>query len=234
MIKDILFDLDGTLLPFEPKAFINAYFGGLAEKMEPYGYEPQKLTDAIWTGVHAMVRNDTDKLNEQIWWETFEEIFGERVSQDKHIFTEYYEKDFAKVQKVCGFNPDASRTVYDLKDKGYRVTLATNPVFPSVATEQRIKWAGLLPTDFAIYTTYENSHRCKPKLEYYKEILDKLERRPEECLMVGNDVSEDMVAREMGMKVFLLTDCLINSKKKDISEYPQGGFKELSDYIENL
>ena len=52
--------------------------------------------------------------------------------------------------------------------------------------------------------------------------------------MVGNDVSEDMVAREMGMKVFLLTDCLINSKKKDISEYPQGGFKELSDYIENL
>ena len=35
--------------------------------------------------------------------------------------------------------------------------------------------------------------------------------------MVGNDVGDDMVAGELGMKVFLLADCLINKTNKDIS-----------------
>ena len=52
--------------------------------------------------------------------------------------------------------------------------------------------------------------------------------------MVGNDVSDDMVARELGMKVFLLTDCLINKEDADISEYPNGSFEELIDYIGNI
>ena len=49
--------------------------------------------------------------------------------------------------------------------------------------------------------------------------------------MVGNDVGEDMIARDLGMQVFLLTDCLINRKEKDISVYPNGSFDELMDYI---
>jgi len=54
---------------------------------------------------------------------------------------------------------------------------------------------------------------------------------PEECLMVGNDVSEDMVARNIGMQVFLLTDCLINTEGKDLSAYPRGSFPELLDFV---
>ena len=49
--------------------------------------------------------------------------------------------------------------------------------------------------------------------------------------MVGNDVDDDMVAKTVGMDVFLLTDCLINKKEKDISSYPNGGFDELKEYI---
>ena len=58
--------------------------------------------------------------------------------------------------------------------------------------------------------------------------------KPEECLMVGNDVGEDMIARRLGMKVFLLTDCLINKHDEDISNYPHGGFDELSEYLKAL
>ena len=57
---------------------------------------------------------------------------------------------------------------------------------------------------------------------------------PKECLMVGNDVGEDMIARELGADVFLLTDCLINKDGKDISVYPHGGFDELLQLIEQL
>lgn len=101
-----------------------------------------------------------------------------------------------------------------------------------MATESRIKWAGLDKADFELYTTYENSHYCKPSPAYYGEILEKLSLEPAECLMVGNDASEDGAAQELGIKVFLLTDCLINKKGIDINAYPHGSFKELSEYIE--
>ena len=52
--------------------------------------------------------------------------------------------------------------------------------------------------------------------------------------MVGNDVSDDMPASSIGMKVFLLTDCLINAEGADISAYPNGGFDEMMEYIATL
>ena len=45
--------------------------------------------------------------------------------------------------------------------------------------------------------------------------------------MVGNDVGEDMIAEKLGMKVFLLTDCIINKNNEDISRFPNGSFAEL-------
>ena len=105
------------------------------------------------------------------------------------------------------------------------------PIFPAIATRKRIAWAGLAPEDFELYTTYENSRYCKPNLEYYKEIINELGAKPEECLMVGNDVGDDMVAGKLGMKVFLLTDCLINKADINVSEYPNGNFDDLIKYI---
>ena len=58
MIKMILFDLDGTLLPMDQEIFTKKYFKRLAAKLAPYGYEPQKLIDSIWAGTAAMVKND--------------------------------------------------------------------------------------------------------------------------------------------------------------------------------
>lgn len=118
-----------------------------------------------------------------------------------------------------------------IKALGCRVALATNPIFPNVATESRIRWAGLEPEDFTLYTTYENTGHCKPNPAYYSEIASRLSVEPENCLMVGNDAQEDTAAALAGMKVFLLTDCLINKDGGDISAYPQGNFEQLLDYV---
>ena len=131
----------------------------------------------------------------------------------------------------CGFNPKAKETVDKLRDGGYRIALATNPIFPAAATESRIRWAGLEPADFELYTTYENTGFCKPNLAYYRELLERLDCCAEDCLMVGNDVEEDMIAATLGMPVFLLTDCLINKNNRDISGYAHGGFDELLRFI---
>lgn len=95
-------------------------------------------------------------------------------------------------------------------------------------------WAGLKKEDFELCTTYENIGVSKPNPAYYTEIAKRLDVAPEECLMVGNDVAEDMVAIKAGMKVFLLTDCLLNKKEEDISGYPQGGFAKLQEFIKLL
>lgn len=52
--------------------------------------------------------------------------------------------------------------------------------------------------------------------------------------MVGNDVTEDIAARKVGMNVFLLTDCLINNEREDINQYPRGSFEQLIDYITKI
>ena len=49
--------------------------------------------------------------------------------------------------------------------------------------------------------------------------------------MVGNDVTEDMIASKVGINVFLLTDCLINKEREDINRYPRGSFEQLLNYI---
>lgn len=234
MITTILFDLDGTLLPMDQDVFLKAYMGGLAKKMALYGYDPDLLIKSIWIGTRAMVMNDGSAGNDEVFWNNFASIYGRDVRQDEPVFEEFYRKEFQDVRHACGFDPRASETVRLIKEMGLRVVLATNPLFPAIATRSRTTWAGLNPDDFELITTYENSRYCKPNPKYYLEITSKLNLKPEECIMVGNDVSEDMIAEKLGMKVFLLTDCLINKNQTYTSEYPQGSFPELVSYLRSM
>ena len=156
-ITTVLFDLDGTLLPMDQDVFVGAYFKLLAKKLAGHGYDPEALLGNIWAGVKAMVTNKGEYNNEEAFWRTFDEIYGEGVRKDIPLFEEYYKNEFQQVQKVCGFNPQAAELVHYVKEKGLRRVLATNPLFPVVATASRIRWAGLEKEDFELVTTYENS-----------------------------------------------------------------------------
>lgn len=233
-IKAVLFDLDGTLLPMDQDVFVKTYFKGLAKKLAPRGYEPESLIKAVWGGTGAMMKNDGSKTNEQAFWDFFSGIYGQKALQDMPYFEEFYKTDFQKVKEVCGFDSMAAQIVRRLKEQGIKVALATNPIFPAIATESRMNWAGFSPDDFEMYTTYENIGYSKPNLEYFRQVANAIGVAPEDCLMVGNDVDDDMVAERLGMKVFLLTDNLINKSGTDVSLYPNGGFKELNDYLDNI
>lgn len=230
-IKTVMFDLDGTLLPMDQDQFTKYYFGLLAKKLAPYGYNAEQLISGIWAGTAAMVKNDGSCTNEEAFWKKFCALMGEKVLEDKPLFEEFYRVEFQGARASCGFAPQAAGLVKKLKAAGYRVLLATNPIFPAIATENRIRWAGLEPEDFELYTTYENACRCKPNPDYYRDILSSMKLDPSECLMVGNDATEDTAAELAGMQVFLLTNCLINKENKDLSQWPHGGFEELEKFI---
>lgn len=233
-IKAILFDLDGTLLPMDMDIFTNAYFKGICKKIAPRGYEPEMLVKSIWKGTGAMIKNSGKSSNEAVFWETFKTIYPDIKQEDIDTFDEFYRDDFDSIKEVCGYTEKSASLINYLKGKGFKLCLATNPIFPSIATEYRIRWAGLDPQDFEFYTTYENSSFSKPNIEYYKAVAQKLNVEPQECLMVGNDTADDLPAEKIGMKVFLLTDCLINKGNIDIFQYPNGSFEELKEYIDTL
>ena len=227
----ILFDLDGTLLPMDQDQFTYTYFKELAVKLAPLGFDPKALAGNIWAGVAAMVKNDGSVPNEEAFWQEFSHIYGETVRKHIPVFEEFYANEFQKAQIVCGFSPESKEIVEKIKQAGCNVVLATNPIFPAIATQSRIRWAGLEPEDFLWYTTYENASFCKPNPKYYEEIVTKLGLDPKTCLMVGNDVTEDGAAKALGMDVFFLTNCLINKEGKDISGEPHGSFAQLEAFL---
>ena len=234
MITTILFDLDGTLLPMDQEKFIHAYMTGLTRKAAMHGYDPETVPGAIWAGTKAMMKNDGLSRNDKVFWDTFSALCHKDARQDIAIFDEFYRKEFQDIRTVCGFDPRAAEAIRQIKAMGYQVALATNPLFPAIATHSRTRWAGLDPEDFDLITTYENSRHSKPNPAYYQDVMEALGVKAEECVMVGNDVGEDMVAQKLCIRVFLLTDCLINKSGSDIAQYPHGSFPELMNFIRKL
>ncbi len=234
MINTVLFDLDGTLLPMDYDTFTNAYFKSVIKKFAPVGHDAELLKKVIWKGTGAMVGNTGEVSNEEVFWKTYADYFPEDVLKDKERFQDYYENEFQGLKSVCGVQPLAKEVIDLLKNSGVRRILATNPIFPEGAIKSRICWAGLDPDDFEYITSYEYSSYCKPNPDYFREIAQHCDLDPEKCLMVGNSVSEDMAAEEAGMKVFLITDCLVNEKNEDYSSYPNGSFSDCIRFIKEL
>ncbi len=234
-IKAVLFDLDGTLLPMDQNKFLKGYFGLLTEKMVKNGYDAATFMKALLSGTDAMVANDGSMTNEALFWRVFGRFYAEGTLPPISLFDEFYREDFPKTKAFCGYDARPRGIVDTVKEKGLLCVLATAPAFPAVATETRMGYVGLSPDDFALYTTYENCTYCKPSEGYYREVLAKIGCAPEECLMVGNDVTDDMVpATAVGMQTFLLTDYLINKNGADINAYRHGNYDDLLCFIQSL
>ena len=233
MIKAVLFDLDGTLLPMDEEYFKKIYFGAVYKKIAYLGYTLDELLKVIWYGTKAMIQNDGSQTNEELFWKKFIEVHPDRLEENKENFVDFYSNIFPTLGHTCGYQPLAKDFIKALKDKGYEVIIASNPIFPIVATKARIRWAGCNPDDFKYITAYENSRFSKPNLKYYEEVLEKTGYKPDEVIMVGNDVREDMIVNKLGIDSYLITDCLLNLDNEDINKYKHGNFEEIMNLVLN-
>ena len=235
-IQHILFDLDGTLLPMVQDEFVKFYMPLLAKAYLSKGVpvEPKKFIGAVWAGYEAMVKNDGSRTNREAFWSYIDPELPIGAEESEKIAEEFYGGEFN--QAVCTTRPTplADQIVKTVKGKGLETYLATNPVFPRRATMNRIRWAGLEAEDFSLITTYETCSFCKPNPEYYKKILDTFSLDPADCLMVGNDVGEDLSIRTLGVKTFLVTDTMENKNNLPIETEYQGSLEELLEFVETL
>lgn len=234
MLNTILFDLDGTLAPFFQDDFIHTYFKLLVRRLSPMGYDGDKLIQALWNGVDAMIKNDGAVTNRQAFWNVFTQELGMQALALESILDDFYSREFDGVRSILREDANRSGLIRSLQEKGYALVLATNPIFPAVAVETRLSWVGLAGSDFDYVTTYENSRRSKPNPGYYLDILSQIGKQGSDCLMVGNNPVDDMAALEAGLSAFLVTDYLENPGNVPVEGYPHGSFQRLNASLTKL
>lgn len=231
--KVVLFDLDGTLLPMDIEKFTKMYFQGLCKSMIGK-IEPEVLVKGIWESTKQMVLNDGSKTNEEVFKESFNQIMPYSYEKSEPIFMEFYKNEFQDCVKACNPSEMSKLIVSTLLDKGYTVAIATNPIFPQIATYSRLNWLGIDPKIFPLVTTFENSHSAKPNPLYYQEVCSKLGVLPSDCIMIGNDVKEDGVASSLGMKVILVSDCLLNTENLPTDSFEMKSLAEILDWAKKV
>lgn len=234
MLNTILFDLDGTLLPMDTEAFTKRYFKELSIKLKDF-FTPEEITSHLWNSTKYMVGNtETHKTNEEAFYEDFYKNIRHEREVLNPILEEFYEKDFNKVRDVSNQNDHMIKSVNLLKEKGYNLVVATNPLFPQTAILNRIEWAGVSKEDFNFITSFEKMHFCKPNLDFYREILENIDKKPKSCLMVGNDIKEDMIAKEIGIETYLISDFVIGDIKEDKNIDHKGDYKDFYRFVKSL
>lgn len=194
MLKAVLFDLDDTLLGNHMDTFIPHYFGLLGQYAEKY-MSRDAFLQVLLTATQTMVADtDLSMTNRDVFWQSFHRQTGLDAAEMELYFNEFYRTHFLELERVVTRRKTAVSLINLCQKKGYKVVIATNPMFPAAAVEARLTWAGLPLTefDFDLVTTYENMHATKPNTAYYEEILDKIGVAAAAALMVGDDWENDI------------------------------------------
>lgn len=233
MKNTILFDLDGTLLPMDFDRFMTEYFTRIGMHFHDL-IDGKTLVQYIWASTNEMIRINDGRTNNDIFMEHFQTLVNDELEPYQERFTAFYKEKFNKIQVSTWKSERMIKSVRLLQEKGYELVVATNPLFPLQANLHRIRWAGFEPSMFTHITSLEENTSCKPHTLFFQEVLQAIGKEPEECIMVGNDVYDDLGARELGIDTFLITDCLLNEKNIEYETDYEGTYEAFYDFVQQL
>ncbi len=228
-MRAVLFDLDGTLLDIDLALFLRVYFGALGPVIATVtGSTPAAAIEAVIEATNAMMEPHPDETNRQVFDARFTTLTGVDLRRQDGIITDFYTRVFPGLGAGLGPTPGARRAVETAADTGLLVAIATNPIFPSAAVIERIRWAGLDDVPFDLVTTYEIMHACKPDPAYFLEAASMLGVEAGECLMVGDDPVLDLGAAHAGMRTYF-----VGPRGGKSADY-RGSLDQLADLLPKL
>lgn len=209
MIKTILFDLDDTLLGNHVEQFLPHYFSLITQYAKSI-IDPQKFMGLLMAGTQAMIDDkDPTVTNREAFWDYFHAQTGLDSNITEAFFLRFYQEQFPAIQQSVTAKPIAPTLMQTCVDHNLQIVIATNPIFPQIAQEQRLAWAGV-PVDqfpYALVTDYQNMHAIKPDPAYYNEILEKVGANPASTIMVGDDWKNDIIpANQVGLKTYWISE----------------------------
>jgi len=209
MTLTLLLDLDDTLLTNSMDGFLPSYLKALGKHLSSY-VPAERMIPQLLAATQAMVAKQVpgDTL-EAVFDAGFYPALGLQKATVRDAIERFYQEVFPSLRSLTQPRPEAVALIEEVFRRGYRVVVATNPLFPRTAITQRLAWAGL-PLEnhpFALVTSFEHMHYCKPSSAYYAEILAQLGWPDAPAVMVGNDYEQDILpAARLGLATFWLTD----------------------------
>ena len=234
MLKAVLFDLDNTLLDNSMDVFVPAYFQALSRHIA-HLIPSKRLIVELMRATQAMLTNDgSGATNEETFAAVFYPAIGYQPDKIRPLFEQFYAEQFPKLQPLTSRVPEARPLIDWTCQRGQQVAVATNPLFPLTAIEQRLAWAGVPVTefDYALVTSYENMHATKSHPAYYSEIVARLDRSPDECLMVGDDWERDIAqAASVGIPVYWIAEPDAVASASSVELVGQGTLTDLWQWL---
>jgi HAD superfamily hydrolase (TIGR01549 family) len=209
MIKAVLLDLDNTLLGNPDDLFAMEYLARVDGFFsDRWGYPA--LSRVILQGIHNINHaRDMGQTNIGYMLDLIADATGKSTDDIRADFAEFYQTAYPRLRDCTQTVQLAEALVNELKKQGYAIVIATNPLYPVEAIQQRLTWAGLSDDlgDYALVTHAGNMHFAKPDPAYYAEIVARVGVEPDEALMVGDSLRNDIEpARQVGLHTFHITD----------------------------
>lgn len=232
MSLTLLFDLDDTLLDTNLDAFMPAYFQALTQHLAEHSV-PSTMLRALLIGVNLMNESeDPTRTLEEIFDADFYTQLGVSKQDLVHIFEEFYDDVLPALAQHTRKRPDAVPLIEWAYSRGYRIAIATDPLFPRKVTYHRLRWAGFEPERFELVSTFEHFHFTKTHPAYYAEVLGRLGWPEGPVLMVGNDPDRDLIpAHRLGLKTFFVDG---DSESSPGFETGRGTLGDLRPWLESI
>lgn len=231
--KALLLDLDGTLINVDLDQFLKRYTQLLAQSFAPE-VPPERFGPAFMEGVMAMMdETSSDRANGQ----RFYDRFCPKVGVDQRWAVEradrFYQETYSTLRTMVQPIPAAPRLVEAARKRDWMVVVATQPLFPRIAIEERMRWGGLDPAAFDYITHMDAFRACKPNPLFFQELCQAIGVPPSRCVMVGNDVHDDMPAAGLGMATFLAKDFLLRADHPAPPPRAEGSLEDLLQLVES-
>jgi len=231
VIRAVLFDLDGTLLDIDLDGFLREYFSALGPVLAELtgSTVPADAISAVIESTNAMCMPHPGKTNRDVFHGRFLDLTGTDLDDPviASAVNRFYAETFPSLRGAHQPREGGIAAVHAAIDAGFTTGLATNPIFPRAAIDERMRWAGLEQEWFELVTSYENMGACKPQPEYFVQAASMLGLPTAECLMVGDDPSLDMTASRAGMRTFFVGD-------GDVDADWTGSLEDLADLLRRL
>ena len=225
----LLLDLDGTLLDIEMSFFL----GPMVEEIHHFfrdSLDMDLFREGLFGGTEALMvnsRNDGE-TNMDGFNRVFAHITGMETPDIEKRFRQFYSDVFPTLSRYGKPVSGAEQFVSKAAAKGYTLCLATNPIFPVSAVMERLRWSGVDPAHFCFIPGLENMSTCKPGVEYYFELARILDADPSKCLMVGNDMEQDLPASRLGMGTFLVAGSVVSRGQTKLVPDARGSLGDLA------
>jgi FMN phosphatase YigB (HAD superfamily) len=232
MSLTLLLDLDDTLLDTNLDTFMPAYFQALSQHLIKHS-APSTLLRSLFTGMNLMNESeDPTRTLEEIFDADFHVNLGLSKQDLVQILEEFYDDVFPTLAQHTRKRAAAVPLIEWAYSRGYRLAIATDPLFPRKATYHRLRWAGFDPERFELVSTFEHFHFTKTHPAYYAEVLGRLGWPEGSVLMVGNDPERDLIpAHRLGLKTFYVDG---ESSSSPGFEAGRGKLADLRTWLESI